>query len=158
MNVFVSVGTHPQAFDRLLLELDPIAKNNKNLNIFAQTGNCKYKPKNFESKNLLASKEYDKKMREANLVISHGGAGTIINALLKGKPLLVVPRLQKFNEHTNDHQLDLAKALAAEGKALAVFEMKELAKKISQAKSFKPNLASNRPGLIKKIADFLEQT
>lgn len=156
VKIFVSVGTHPQAFDRLLKELDRIFGEKKiRAQVFAQTGNSSYKPKNFPSKPLLSADEFENKLSWANFVISHGGAGTIINALLYKKPLLVVPRLQKFNEHTNDHQLDLARALEKEGKVLAVFEMQDLHKKILELSSFRPKLASNKARLVKRIAGFL---
>jgi len=47
MKVFASVGTHPQAFDRLLKELDGLAAKNPDLEIFGQIGNTSFKPKNF---------------------------------------------------------------------------------------------------------------
>ncbi len=155
--VFISVGTHPQAFDRLLKELDSIAAKHAEFKIFAQAGNSKYKPKNFEFEKFLKGKQFDEKIQWADIVLSHGGAGTIINALLNKKPLIVVPRLKKFGEHTNDHQLDLANALEREHKVIAVFDMNELEEKILKAISFKPNLSSDKERLIKRISLFLEE-
>lgn len=156
--IFVSVGTHPQAFDRLLKQLDNIAAKNSELEIFAQTGNSKYKPRNFIFEKFLKGKQFDEKMQWADIVVSHGGAGTIINALLNKKPLIVVPRLKKFGEHTNDHQLDLANALEREHKVIAVFDMNKLEEKILKAGSFKPNLLSDKERLIKRISLFLEES
>jgi len=155
MKIFVSVGTHPQQFDRLLKELDGIAEKNREWKIFAQTGNSNYKPAHYEFKQFMEGPEYERAFGKADAVISHGGAGTIINAMLQKKPLLVVPRLKKFGEHTNDHQLDLAKALEKEGKALAVFEIKDLEKKLSMLKGFRPKIASNKQKLVSRIAKFL---
>jgi len=156
MKIFVSVGTHPQPFDRLLKELDRIAASGKDI-FFAQTGNSSFQPKNFKSKKFLDEGEYKARIREAGLVISHGGAGTMINALLEKKPLLVVPRLEKFGEHTNDHQLDLARAFETEGKAIALENISDLEATIERTKSFRPRLASNKDLLIAKIRDFLEK-
>jgi len=156
--LFVSVGTHPQQFDRLLKELDILVGQGKaKADILAQTGNSDYEPKNFKFRKFFEGKEYDEAMQWSDAVVSHGGAGTIINALLQKKPLLVVPRLQEYGEHTNDHQLDLARALEKEKKALAVFDMKELGKKIVLLGNFKPNFASNRAGLEKRLIAFLEE-
>jgi len=154
--IFASVGTHPQPFDRLLKELDDFAAKHKELEIFAQTGNSGYAPKNFCFEKFLGGKEYDLRMAWADVVVSHGGAGTIINALLGRKPLVVVPRLKKFGEHTNDHQLDLARALEEKGKAIAVFGIGDLEKRVLDAFSFRPNLESGRRGLVDRIAFFLE--
>ena len=91
-------------------------------------------------------------------MISHGGAGTIISSMLQGKRLVVVPRLQRFGEHTNDHQLDLAKSLSKEGKAIAVEDIGQLEKAIERAAVFRPRVASNKQGLIEKIGQFLESS
>ncbi len=156
--IFVSVGTHPQAFDRLLKELDSIAAKHPEFEIFAQAGNSKYKPKKFAFEKFLKGKQFDERMQWADIVLSHGGAGTIINALLNKKPLIVLPRLKKFGEHTNDHQLDLANALERERKVIAVFDMNELEEKILKAISFKPNLSSDKERLIKRISLFLKES
>ncbi len=79
MKIFVSVGTHPQNFNRLFEEIDRIAgKKNPENGFFGQLGNSDYVPKNFPFKKFLNQKEYLEKMHNADIVISHGGAGTII--------------------------------------------------------------------------------
>jgi len=157
MKIFLSVGTHAQQFDRLLKEMDSVLAGKKiRAQVFAQTGNSSYKPKKYSGKKFLDEKEYNKKIEWAETVISHGGAGTIINALLKKKKLIIVPRLKKFGEHTNDHQLELAEAFEKEGKALAVFKIQELEEKLKKIKKFRPKTASNKEGLIKAISGFIE--
>ena len=155
MNVFVSVGTHPQPFDRLLKELDRIAEKGKH-KFFAQVGNSGYEPKNFSFKRLLDEGEYQSRISKADVLVSHGGAGTIINALRQGKTVVVVPRLKRFGEHTNDHQLDLAEALSAEGKVISVGEMPGLEQALNRAWSFKPRLASDRQKLVKRLRQFID--
>lgn len=156
MKIFASVGTHPQPFDRLLRQLDSIAAENRGWEVFAQTGNSNYKPEGIAFKNFLDAEEYDDKMRWCDLAVSHGGAGTIINALLNRKPLVVVPRMQCFKEHTNDHQVDLAMALDGKGKAICVKEIRNLGKAIKRAAGFKQALASERAGLVREIKLFLQ--
>ncbi len=155
--VFVSVGTHPQPFDRLLREIDKLVQQGRlKGKVFAQIGNSGYEPKNFAFKRFVEEKEYEGSFRKTDIVVSHGGAGTIINALRFGKRLVVVPRLQRFGEHTNDHQLDLAAALEKQGKCIAVREISQLEKALGMASNFKPRLASNREMLVKRIKAFLE--
>ncbi len=158
MKIFVSVGTHAQQFNRLLREMDSLIENKKIIaNVFGQTGNSDYEPKNFAFKKFLDEKEFEEKFGWTDMIISHGGAGTIINAMLNRKKLVIVPRLKKFGEHTNDHQLDLAKALEEEGMALAVFEIGELGTAIKKAEKFSPKIASNKEGLVNAIKEFLEK-
>lgn len=113
---------------------------------------------NFRFEKFLEGRGYDSRMLWADVVLSHGGAGTIINALLGKKPLLVVPRLARFGEHTNDHQLDLAKALEGGGKVLAVYDIGDLEKKLSMLGSFKPKIASEKEGLVSRLVEFLGGT
>ena len=44
---------------------------------------------------------------KADIVITHGGTGAIIGAVKKGKKVIAVPRLAKYGEHVDDHQLQL---------------------------------------------------
>ena len=158
MRIFIALGTHPQQFDRLLKALDRLVASKKiKGKIFAQIGNSTYEPKNFPFRKFLKPKEYEREMKSADIIISHAGAGSIITALKYEKPLIVVPRLKRFNEHTDDHQIDLARALEEKGKALAVFNLRNLAQAIKKAKHFKPKTKSDRTKLIKRIRTFLEE-
>lgn len=49
----------------------------------------------------------EKYIKKARVVISHGGGGTVFLALRLHKKIIVVPRLFKYREHINDHQLEL---------------------------------------------------
>lgn len=154
--LFVTVGTHSQQFDRLLKEIDRIAEKRKDLVFFAQIGNSKYIPKNFFYKKFLSKEEYEKNFN-ADIIISHGGAGSIIHTLTLKKPLIVVPRLKRFNEHTNDHQLELAEFFERKKKCICVREIDELEKAIEKAKNFKPRIEEERERLIREIKNCFER-
>ena len=157
MRIFIALGTHPQQFNRLLKALDRLVAGKRiKGKLFAQIGNSSYEPKNFPFTKFLKPKEYEREMKCADIIISHAGAGSIITALKYEKPLIVVPRLKRFNEHTDDHQIDLARALDERGKAIAVFDLCNLAQAIRKAKRFRPKTKSARAKLIKRIRTFLE--
>ena len=153
--IFVTVGTHSQQFNRLLEKLDELKKSGKmKEELFAQTGNSSFVPKNFKSKKFLSDNEFEETVKKASMVISHGGAGAIITALKYGKKLVLVPRLKEFGEHTDSHQLDLARFMESEKKALAVFNIDDLEKKILQAKTFKFIKATKVTGIVNALNDF----
>lgn len=155
--IFVTVGTHPQQFDRLLKKIDELKGSGKiTEEIFAQTGNSKYVAKNFEHKNFLADKEFEEMVKQSSLVISHAGAGAIITALKHKKGLVLVPRLKEFGEHNDSHQLDLAKFMQAKKKALAAININELEKKIRQAKTYKYSVKSNPSNMVIALNHFCE--
>ncbi|MFH1257054.1 MAG: PssD/Cps14F family polysaccharide biosynthesis glycosyltransferase [Candidatus Diapherotrites archaeon] len=137
--VFVSVGTHPQQFNRLLEKVGELVGRGKiKEKVFAQSGYTKFKAKNFESVDFIAPKEFEEKVKGCKLFITHGGEGNIGLGLQLGKKMVVVPRLKKFGEHSNDHQLELTKAVEGAGQALAVYGINELEGAIGKAKNFTP--------------------
>ncbi len=154
LKIFVTVGTHPQPFDRLLEKLDELAgkgRLGKGLQLFAQSGSCTHRPVNFGAQALLSGKELEQRTKWADIVISHAGAGSIINALRLRKKLIVVPRLETFGEHTDSHQVELAKGMERAGKALVVYGMDKLEEGIRRTAKFKPNLDSSRAELVQAI-------
>lgn len=42
-------------------------------------------------------------------MITHGGTGAIIGAVKKGKKVIAVPRLVKYGEHVDNHQMQIIK-------------------------------------------------
>lgn len=158
MRIFLTLGTHPQQFNRLLEKVDSLIEKGKiKGHVFAQTGNSDYTPRHCSFKKFIPPKEYEQEFEKSDIIISHGGAGAIINALKFKKPLIIVPRLKKFSEHTDDHQIDLAEALDKRKKAIAVFDLKELAEAIERAKHFNAEKESERKMLIARIKEFLKE-
>ena len=47
-------------------------------------------------------------VRRARVVVSHAGVGSVLTALANGKRPVVVPRLHRFGEAVDDHQLPFA--------------------------------------------------
>ena len=156
MKIFVTVGTHSQQFDRLLKAMDGLkAGKLAGDEIFAQSGNCEYKPENFKSGNFISDREYTKWMEGADIIISHAGAGSIINALRNGKALIIVPRLEKFGEHVNDHQRELAEAMERGGFAIAVENEDLLGEAVKRARDFRPKESKSKAQTVGLIKEFL---
>lgn len=131
--IFVIVGsTYP--LDRLIKEIDKISNKYE---IFAQIGNSNYKPKNIKFKKLLEYDEIIKKIKWSDLVISHAGAGTIIDVLSLNKKLLLFPRLKKNKEAIDDHQIEIAKAFEKKFGIKYTTNEKEIEKLITQTKTIK---------------------
>ncbi len=152
--ILVLTGTHNQGFDRLIKAIDKLAESFEE-NFLIQTGNSKIKPKNCKWKKFFFPQEMEKKIKESSLVITHGGAGSIINSLKNRKPIVIVPREKKFKEHVNNHQIDLAKALEKENKAVMEKTVKNLGNAIKKARNF-VEVKQNNTEIIKEIKFFLE--
>ena len=136
--ILVLLGTVPNNFDRLLIEVDRIAKKSKK-KFIVQLGNSKYKPKNvsfFNFKNKEKILEYIKK---AEIIISQGGFGSLYDCLQNRKKVVAVPRLKRFNEHATEHQMELVEALEKKGRIIAVYSIEDLESAIQKAYAFQPN-------------------
>lgn len=104
--IFVTVGSRKYPFDRLFIKLDELYEAGVlSDSMFAQIGTSSYKPKNYEYKDFISQDEFLKKIKEADIVVSHGASGSIMKALNASKKVIVVTRLSKYGEHINDHQI-----------------------------------------------------
>ena len=113
--IFVTVGMHNQGFDRLIERCDIIAGQTEEKMII-QKGCTNYCPKNAEYFDFASYEEILSLIRQSRLVITHDGAGSILNCLLNKKTSIVVPRLKEFNECKYENKLDLALELEKQNK------------------------------------------
>jgi len=156
--IFVTVGTHPQQFNRLLEEIDRLVDRGKiNWDVFAQIGHSTYEPDNYRYVKFLDKEKFMEKIKEADIVITHGGEGNIGEALQQKKRIIMVPRLQSYGEHTNDHQLELVEAVEKEGRAIAVHDISELLAAIEGIKVFTPKTYEGNKGIIKLLKQFAKE-
>mgnify|MGYP001851316296 CR=1 FL=1 len=113
--ILVTVGTQKQSFDRLF-DLIRNSKELKKEELIVQRGYTKCNnSKRIKAFDFIPLDEMEEYISKADLVISHGGVGTIFSAIKKGKKVIAVPRLEKYGEHINDHQIEICEALENEG-------------------------------------------
>ena len=155
LNIFVSMGTHPKPFLRLLNEIKRLQEKDKNLSFFIQSGSTPIE--GLKGMSFLSKKVYDSEIKRADLVIAHCGAGIMMNAFDFKKPLILVPRLKKFDEHSNDHQKELAEKLSEEKNALMVLDINALEKTIKESLKLKSNFKPTKDLLAKDIREFIEE-
>lgn len=104
--IFVTVGSRNYQFNRLFKKLDELYEDGILTEpMFAQTGTSTYKPKHYEYMDFITQEEFLQKIKDADIVVSHGASGSIMKALNAGKKVIAVARLEKYKEHINDHQI-----------------------------------------------------
>lgn len=155
--ILVTLGTQDKSFIRLLeaiqkaIELGYIHDE-----VVVQAGLTNFKSSDMRIFDFISPEEFDSLMRKADLIITHGGVGTIIAALKDNKVVIAAPRLKEFAEHTNNHQIEIIKKLNASGCILPLWDMNDLPNVLLAAKSFKPQpLISNTNNIIDLIRDYL---
>jgi beta-1,4-N-acetylglucosaminyltransferase len=106
--IFVTVGTNEAPFHRLLLALNDLRIEEE---LIVQYGASDVRPSGATCIESVPFEELAGLVRRARLVISHAGVGSVLTALSNGKRPVVVPRLKRFGEAVDDHQVDLARRL-----------------------------------------------
>src|SRR5512132_1672879 len=111
--IYVTVGTHTAQFDRLVRAADAYARTTSE-EVVVQRGASAVETTAARSFDFCDSAEMDRLIHGARVVVCHG-ADTILDVLRAGKPVLAIPRQERYGEHLNDHQVDFALGLAARG-------------------------------------------
>lgn len=125
-------GTHTP-FDRLVRGLARYAADHPSEPVWVQHGKGALVPP-LEGAAMVRREELLARMDAAEVVVVHAGCGTLLDAMSLGHVPVTVPRLSRFGEHVNDHQLELLRALAAEDRIVPVDDIAELPAKIAQAR------------------------
>lgn len=158
--IFVALGTQKFQFNRLLLMIDQLLSDRKiTETVFAQIGNSDYEPRNFQYASFLDKNEFEKKIRECDVLITHSGVATIIAGLKNDKKVIVVPRLAKYGEHVDDHQVQIAKSFSEQNYIMMCTENDNLEELILKAKRHKfAKYISQRKQMVETIECFLDNT
>ncbi|MBI4020148.1 MAG: beta-1,4-galactosyltransferase [Candidatus Aenigmarchaeota archaeon] len=144
--IFVTVGTDQHDFSRLIREMDKISSSVPG-QVIAQIGYTKYTPRGMGWFRFADYSTIDGLYGRAGIVITHAGAGSIINSLRHGNKTIVVPRRKMFGEHVNDHQVDLARHLGQRKAVTVVYDIADLPSAIRHAK----RRAYSKSGSIKEF-------
>lgn len=134
--ILVTVGGAKEfQFERLLRIIDELVSEGliKGSDIIAQIGFNSYKPKNYKSFDFISKDEFKNIVAQCDYIISHAGVGTVVDALKNQKKIILFPRLGKYKEHVDDHQLDFCNLCEEKGYCLVAKnkdELKDCIKKI----------------------------
>ena len=156
--IFVTLGSQKFQFNRLLIEIDRLVEEGKiTEEVFAQTGYSDYEPQNYKYKNFLDRDEFSAVMSKCDKVITHGGTGAIIGAVKKGKKVIAVPRLSKYGEHVDNHQLQIINQFNEENLIIGIDEIVNLDKglQLLDKKEFK-KYKSNTKLIMDSIQEFID--
>lgn len=157
--IFITVGSQKFQFNRLLKEVDELIEQ-KIINepVFAQIGVSDYLPKNYEYTDFMTQDRFNEKINDSDIVITHGGTGVIINALKRDKKVIAIPRLSKYNEHVDDHQIQLIDEFKQLNLIEPVYKISELKSALITIKDKKyDKYVSNTNEIIKNIKKFIEE-
>lgn len=143
--LFATVGaTLP--FDRLIDTVAALkAEGAIPERVIAQTGVGGHAPDGLEVSETLPFDQVQAILRDARIVVCHGGTGSLITALRQGCQVIAMPRLSKLGEHYDDHQAEITGAFAQRGLVLIANTLEELRQALIEARARKPVLATTDP-------------
>lgn len=158
--IFVTVGTHEQSFDRLIREIDELrGKCIIKDEVFIQTGYSNYAPQNCNYKKMIGYSEMNEYAEMADIIITHGGPGSIMVAWQNNKIPIVVPRNPEYNEHVDRHQILFTKRLEKLQKVIAIYEIERLGFTVNNYKNICSDLnvdfSSNNDNFINKMENII---
>lgn len=157
--IFVTVGSQKFQFNRLLKKIDELVdKKVISDEVFAQVGVSDYKPINYDYIDFMTQEEFNKKIDKCSLLITHAGTGVIVNAVKKGKKIIATPRLAKYGEHVDDHQIQLIQQFDELNFIEPLYDLEEIERKIREVniKSYK-KYVSNTDTIINSIKEFINK-
>ena len=157
--ILVTVGSQKFQFNRLLQKVDElIEKGIIKDKVFAQIGVSDYKPNHYEYIDFMTQDDFNKRLDECNLLITHAGTGVIVNAVKRGKKVIATPRLAKYGEHVDDHQIQLIQQFDELNFIEPCYDLEKLSDAISKTKTRKyKKYTSNTEAIIESIKEFIEK-
>ena len=156
--ILVTLGTQDKKFTRLLDDIQKeIDKENIKDKVIVQAGFTKYESKDMEIFDLIDREKFNELMNSCDLLITHGGVGSIISGLKANKKVIACPRLAKYQEHINDHQVQIVDRFSESGYLLSYKDGDNLKDILTKAKKFKPKkYISNTDKMINIIENFID--
>lgn len=154
--IYVTLGTMFLGFDRLVEAVDSIAETSGE-QVIVQTGLSQERPRHCAWFDFLPHEDVLAIQRHARVIVGHAGIGTVLDALAVKRPLIVVPRLKRYGEHMNDHQMEIAEAVARRGWGRMVLDVEELAEACARPPAAPVDYRPNKAPLIAAIRNAVER-
>jgi len=156
--ILVTLGTQDKPFLRLLKALEKAKLDGKiNDDIIVQAGYTKYDSKVLKIIDFVTMDKFDKLINECNILITHGGVGSIISGINNGKKVVAIARLKKYGEHTNDHQKQIIKKFVKDGYILELKNLNKIDETLREIKNLKvKKYKSNTANMVDLIETFIE--
>ena len=159
--ILITLGTQDKKFYRLLeaVQKQIDSKIIKDRVVVQAGCSSDFKTKDMEIFDLIPMDDFDKLINECDILITHGGVGSIITGIKNNKKVIAAARLEKYGEHTNDHQLQIIENFSNSGYILKLNDFDKLGELLKNIDKFKPKqYKSNTKKFIKLIEKEIEKS
>lgn len=157
--ILVLLGTQNNSFHRLLEEIEKnIEDGTIKEEVIVQAGYTKFETDKMKIIDLMSKEQLNKFQDEADLIIAHGGVGSIISSIEKGKKVIAVPRMHEYGEHVNNHQKEIVKDFNDKGYIIGIEKVENLKQAIIKSREFEPKkYKPNNEKMLKIIEEFIDK-
>ncbi len=157
--IFITLGTQDKTFERLLIEIDLLIRNKIIQDeVIVQAGHTKYESESMKVFDFINMEQFEKYISECDILITHGGVGSILSGINHEKKVIAVARRAKYKEHENDHQLQIISEFVDRDLILGCRDVHELKEKILMLDAFKVRMhESNNSKFCQLINDLINE-
>ena len=157
--ILVLLGTQNNSFHRLLEEIEENIKDGTiKEEVIVQAGYTKFQTHRMRIIDLMSKEQLEKFQDEADLIITHGGVGSIISSIEKEKKVIAVPRMHEYGEHVNNHQKEIVKDFNDKGYIIGIEKVEDLKQAIIKSKDFESKkYQPNNEKMLKIIEEFIDK-
>ena len=156
--ILVTLGTQDKSFKRLLEAIQKqIDNGNIKDKVVVQAGCTEFESKDMEIFDLIDRDKFSKLISECDLLITHGGVGSILMAIKKNKKVIAVPRYKMYHEHVNDHQVKTIEIFGKRSYVMPTKNVQDIEQALKDVKDFMPVIyeKDERSKVIQIIEDFI---
>ncbi len=156
--ILITLGTQDKSFKRLLEAVQQQIDNKViREKVIVQAGSTKFESEDMEILDLIPMDEFNKLIGECDLLITHGGVGSITTGLKQNKKVIAAARLSKYEEHTNDHQLEIIEKFVNDKYILELRNFDDLGVMVEKIKTFKPKkYRANNKQMVKILTEYIK--
>ena len=157
--ILVVLGTNDKPFTRLLKAVeDAVRSGDIREEVIVQAGFTHYESDCMKVIDYIDQEAFADALSKADILITHGGGGTIMTGLRQGKRILAAARLKAYGEHVNDHQIQLLEAFEDKGYLIYMRDLSDITPYLRAAADFEPKpYVSQRDHMANLIETWIDE-
>lgn len=138
--ILVLLGTFKIDFKRPVIAIENAIKcGDVSEEVIVQSGHTLYSSDYLTIQPFFEPKQLDELYQRAEIIVTHGGVGSILRGFKMNKKIIAIPRLHKFKEHVDDHQLDILEEFAKHNYLIYWHEDESFKDVLFKARNFQPS-------------------
>lgn len=156
--ILVLLGTQNNSFFRLLDEIENCINDGLiSEEVIVQSGHTAYHSDKMKIVDFISQVDLEKLITESSYIITHGGVGSIIGSIKSNKKVIAVSRLSKYNEHVNDHQIQIVNKFNNDGYIIGLNDACLLKNAVEKISTFIPKkYTSNTKNILNIISNYID--